>query len=168
MLYIRISFPFDYEYGKGEPLNPNALSQEYYLTGIHSKTIIRPDYEHQKVALRKKGYNPLAFDELFNQRKQIEEVKEEVEEEIDEKPEVIDDGWKYRELGDERKGLYVNIHELLNYFTTVPSKIRCFLTDVKRGVIKDEKGVPCSFETDAYEVQESLIKAGGNTALTSQ
>ena len=78
MLFIRISFPFDYEYGKEEPLNPAALTQEYYLTGIHSKTLIRPDYEHVKVPVRKRGYNPLAFDELFNQQKPVvKEIEEE-------------------------------------------------------------------------------------------
>lgn len=82
--------------------------------------------------MRKKGYNPLAFDELFNLKKDIEE--EEEEEVFEGEPE-----WQLKELGDKRKGIYINIHELLNYFSKTKSKVRCFLVDVKRGVIKDEK-----------------------------
>jgi hypothetical protein len=52
----------------------------------------------------------------------------------------------------------VNIHELLNYFTKSKTKVRCFLTDVRRGVIKDEKEVPCSFETDPYESYDSTMR----------
>lgn len=58
------------------------------------------------------------------------------------------------ELGENRRGLYINIHELLNYYVKTKSKVRCFLTDVKRGVLKDEKDIPCSFETDPYEMNE--------------
>ena len=47
--------------------------------------------------------------------------------------------WQMRELGINRKGIYVNIHEILNYFCKTKSKVKCFLTDVKRGIIKDEK-----------------------------
>lgn len=92
----------------------------------------------------------MAFDELFNLKKDKEE--EEIIEE--EEPE-----WKMIELGDKRKGIYLNIHELLNYFVKTRSKVRCFLTDVKRGVIKDEKEIPCSFETDPYEMENSNLKS---------
>ena len=44
--------------------------------------------------------------------------------------------------------------------------MRCFLTDVKRGVIKDEKEVPCSFDTDPYEVYEANIKSNKKTKGT--
>lgn len=75
MLFCRISFPFDNEYAKDEPLNPALTTQEYYLTGIHSRTIIKYDYEHIKQPIRKKGYNPLAFDEMFNLKKEIPDEK---------------------------------------------------------------------------------------------
>jgi hypothetical protein len=52
----------------------------------------------------------------------------------------------------------VNIHEILNYYTKTKTKVRCFLTDVRRGVIKDEKEVPCSFETDPYESYDSTMR----------
>ena len=142
MLFCRISFPFDNEYAKDEPLNPALTTQEYYLTGIHSRTIIKYDYEHIKQPIRKKGYNPLAFDEMFNLKKEIPDEKQE-EEIIEVEPE-----WQMRELGINRKGIYVNIHEILNYFCKTKSKVKCFLTDVKRGIIKDEKDQICAFETD--------------------
>lgn len=46
MLFCRIAFPFDNEYSKMEPLNPSTMTQEYYITGIHSRTIIKHDYDH--------------------------------------------------------------------------------------------------------------------------
>ena len=70
---------------------------------------------------------------MFNLKKEIPDEKQE-EEIIEVEPE-----WQMRELGINRKGIYVNIHEILNYFCKTKSKVKCFLTDVKRGIIKDEK-----------------------------
>ncbi|CAD8177252.1 unnamed protein product [Paramecium octaurelia] len=152
LLFCRISFPFDNEYSKMEPLNPSTMTQEYYITGIHSRTIIKHDYDHVPQSIRKRGYNPLAFDELFNQKREIEPEEVEV-------VEVKEPEWQLMELGENRRGLYINIHELLNYFVKTKSKVRCFLTDVKRGVLKDEKDIPCSFETDPYEMNEQQLKS---------
>lgn len=76
-------------------------------------------------------------------------MEEQEEEQIEEPVQV--EQWKPIEPGDNRKGLIITIHGILNYATLNKCKVRCFLTDVKKGVIKDEKGVPCSYETDSYE-----------------
>ena len=155
LVFIRISFPYQDEYGKSDYLYPDLLQKEYFLSGIHTKTIIRHDFEHKKQDLKMKGMS-LAFDDLFShlepeEAPRIQDVQDIIEEQRIEEYKLI-------ELGNFRKGLYVNIHELLNFTNPYMTKLRCFLTDVKRGVIKDEKQIPCSFETDPYEVSQSTLK----------
>ncbi len=68
-------------------------------------------------------------------------------------------------MGERRKGIIISIHSIISLYTLNKLKVRCFLTDVKKGVVKDEKGIPCNFETDLYLAYDGHLKGRSKNAV---
>ena len=45
----------------------------------------------------------------------------------------------------------MNIHNLINFYTEQRCRIRVFIVNNPKGIVKDDRGLLCSFETDFYE-----------------
>jgi hypothetical protein len=157
MLYLRISYPQDLEYGYEDIGKPEKIADEYFIPFIHRKTIIRPENPIDLESEKRDVYGrwlPKRGDFMrWRYAPRIEESDSE-----DEGPIEIDfmSGMKAEPIEEDliqspiRRGIYLRINNLKNYLENAAIKIRVALVD-ETTVLLDEKENPCSFETEICE-----------------